>query len=78
MDSTHNRRPGDTQELGDLPWRQPLVLVIGATVPALVPAGWPGSPGRSLGSAALGEGLDLLTAQGGAALARGGQGRPFG
>jgi hypothetical protein len=65
MDSPHNRRPGDTQKLSDLPWGEPLVVVVGAVVDALAPAGGPGGLGSALGSPPFGQGLDLLTAQGG-------------
>jgi hypothetical protein len=49
------------------------VVVVGAVIDTLILAGRPGGPGRSLGSTTLGQGFDLLTAQGSSALARGGQ-----
>jgi len=36
VDATLDRWPRDAEELGDLAWGEPLVLVVGAVVDALV------------------------------------------
>jgi len=73
MIAVSDRRPGDTEQLGNLGDGEPLVVVFGATVNALVLPGWPVGLGVPLGSTTLSQCLYLFTVKGGPALTSGGR-----